>query len=149
MWNVIVTVASPIYTAPYVGVAERAAELAHTSIQARAAEPLLLQMLGELENSRTQMQLAWADMLRITNDYDVEPSVDHANRMLIRKTLASNAAMATVSKAIEVVGGGAFFRKLGLERLLRDVQGAPFHPLPEKKQLDFSGRVALGLPPVA
>ena len=35
-----------------------------------------------------------------------------------------------------------------LERLLRDVQAAPFHPLPEKKQLEFSGRVALGLSPI-
>ncbi|HWA75898.1 MAG TPA: acyl-CoA dehydrogenase family protein [Polyangiaceae bacterium] len=149
MWNVIVTMAAPIYTAAYVGVAERAAELARTSIQGRAPESILLQTLGELENHLTQMQLAWTDMLRIANDYDVEPSVDHANRMLIRKTLASNAAMATVSKAIELVGGGAFFRKLGLERMLRDVQGAPFHPLPEKKQLDFTGRVALGMSPVA
>jgi len=98
---------------------------------------------------RASGQLAWNDMLCIANDYDVAPTVDHANRMLIRKTLASNAAVATVSKAIEVVGGGPFFRKLGLEQLLRDVQGAPFHPLPEKKQLDFSGRVALGLSPVA
>ena len=47
-----------------------------------------------------------------------------------------------------MVGGGALFRRLGLERLWRDVQGAPFHPLPEKKQLQFSGRVALGLPPI-
>jgi len=35
-----------------------------------------------------------------------------------------------------------------LERLFRDVQGAPFHPLPEKKQLEFNGRVGLGLSPV-
>jgi alkylation response protein AidB-like acyl-CoA dehydrogenase len=50
---------------------------------------------------------------------------------------------------VEVVGGSAYFRKLGLERLLRDIHGAPFHPLPEKKQLEFSGRVALGLSPIA
>jgi hypothetical protein len=31
---------------------------------------------------------------------------------------------------------------------LRDVQGVRFHPLPEKQQLAFTGRVKLGLPPV-
>jgi len=44
--------------------------------------------------------------------------------------------------------GSALFRSVGLERLWRDVQGAPFHPLPEKKQLMFSVRVALGLAPI-
>jgi alkylation response protein AidB-like acyl-CoA dehydrogenase len=68
--------------------------------------------------------------------------------MLIRKSIAASAAKATVAKAMEVVGGSAYFRRLGLERLLRDVEGAPYHPLPEKKQRDFTGRVALGLPPI-
>ena len=62
--------------------------------------------------------------------------------------IAANATIATVNKAVEVVGGSALFRSVGIERLWRDVQGAAFHPLPEKKQLAFSGRVALGLPPV-
>jgi alkylation response protein AidB-like acyl-CoA dehydrogenase len=92
--------------------------------------------------------MAWREMVELTNDYAFEPTLDLANRMLIRKTLTANAALATVAKAVEVVGGSAFYRGLGLERLLRDVQGAPFHPLPEKKQLAFTGRVALGLSPV-
>jgi alkylation response protein AidB-like acyl-CoA dehydrogenase len=92
--------------------------------------------------------MALREMFEITNDYDVEPTVQHASRMLVRKTISANAAIATVTKAVELVGGGAFFRRQGLERLLRDVQGAQFHPLPEKKQLDFTGRVTLGLSPV-
>jgi hypothetical protein len=32
--------------------------------------------------------------------------------------------------------------------LLRDVHGVQFHPLPEKRQLLFTGRLALGLAPV-
>ena len=46
---------------------------------------------------------------------------------------------------MEVVGGASFFRSTGLERLFRDVQGARFHPLTEKRQLEFTGRIALGL----
>jgi hypothetical protein len=33
--------------------------------------------------------------------------------------------------------------------LLRDVHGAPYHPLPEKQQQVLSGRLALGLDPLA
>ena len=57
--------------------------------------------------------------------------------------------MQTVEKAFEVVGGGALFRSVGLERLLRDLHGAQFHPLQEKRQHLFTGRVALGLDPVS
>lgn len=147
-WNVIATVAPPIYMAPYVGTAERAAAIARDTAKQRKAEPILLQSLGEMENALTTAQMAWREMVELANDYDFAPDLDRANSVLIRKTIASNAAIATVEKAVELVGGSAYFRKLGLERLLRDVQAAPFHPLPEKKQLDFTGRVVLGMAPV-
>jgi hypothetical protein len=38
---------------------------------------------------------------------------------------------------------------LGLERILRDAQAAQFHPMPAKKQHHFTGRLAMGLDPVA
>jgi hypothetical protein len=44
--------------------------------------------------------------------------------------------------------GGGNFRSMGLERLVRDVHGAQFHPLQAKRQHRFTGRVALGLDPV-
>ena len=53
-----------------------------------------------------------------------------------------------VEKALEAVGGTGLFRSMGLERLLRDVHGAQFHPLPAKRQHCFTGRVAFGLDPV-
>ena len=48
---------------------------------------------------------------------------------------------------MEVSGGRGFFRRHALQRLLRDVHAAPYHPLPEKKQLLFSGRVGLSQSP--
>jgi alkylation response protein AidB-like acyl-CoA dehydrogenase len=56
--------------------------------------------------------------------------------------------MLAVEKALETVGGSGFFRNLGLERLVRDMHAAQFHPLQTKRQLRFSGRAALGLDPV-
>jgi alkylation response protein AidB-like acyl-CoA dehydrogenase len=147
-WNVVVTVALPLVMSVYVGIAERAAQLAREAAKRREVDPVLLQSLGELENALALAQMALREMVEGANDYDIVPTNEHSSRILVRKTLAANAAIDTVHKAVVVIGGGAFYRRAGLERLLRDVQGAHFHPLPEKKQLDLTGRVTLGLPPV-
>ena len=68
--------------------------------------------------------------------------------VLTRKTIAAQALVLAVDKAVEAVGGGAIFRSMGLERLLRDIYGVRFHPLQAKRQHRFTGRVALGLDPV-
>ena len=52
-----------------------------------------------------------------------------------------------VRKAMEIAGGPGFFRG-PLERMLRDVSAAPYHALPEKRQLHFSGLIALGRDPI-
>jgi hypothetical protein len=39
-------------------------------------------------------------------------------------------------------------RRTGLERLVRDLHAAQFHPMQEKRQQLFCGRAALGLDPV-
>jgi len=57
-------------------------------------------------------------------------------------------AMATVRKAMEIAGGAGFFRACPLERMLRDILAAPYHPLPEKRQHLFTGRIALGRDPI-
>jgi alkylation response protein AidB-like acyl-CoA dehydrogenase len=147
-WDLTMTVAPPIYIAPYVGIAERAAQLARESAARRSPDSIAFQALGELENSLASAQMAFREMVEITNNYDLAPSPQLASRMLVRKTLTANAAETTVRKAIELVGGSAYFRRQGFDRLMRDVQGAQFHPLPEKRQLEFTGRVALGLSPV-
>ncbi len=67
------------------------------------------------------------------------------SRTMTGRTLAGDAAIRTVELAMEVAGGPAFHRSLGLERAFRDVQGARFHPLQRKPQLRYTGRVALGL----
>src|SRR3546814_12872131 len=99
-------------------------------------------------NLLTTAELAVADMIRLANDFDFTPSVALACQVLTRKTIAAKAVIATAEKALEVTGGAGIYRKLGLERLLRAVHGVQFHPLPEKRQLLFTGRVALGLDPV-
>jgi acyl-CoA dehydrogenase len=62
---------------------------------------------------------------------------------VIGRTLTGQAAIRTVERAMEVAGGASFYRRIGLERAFRDIQGARFHPLQEKAQLRYTGRVAL------
>ena len=76
-------------------------------------------------------------------------TLEIANAILVRKTIVAEHVLATVEKALEAAGGAGFYRKVGLERLLRDAHGAQFHPLSGKRQHGFTGRIALGLDPIA
>ena len=101
-----------------------------------------------MENALAAARMALREMIDNAAGYDFGPHVERASAALAAKTLAANAVQTVVSKAVEIVGGAAYFRRSPLERLWRDVQAAQFHPLPEKRQLLFTGRVAMGLPPV-
>lgn len=148
VWNVILTVALPLIMSVYTGVAEAAADIATAQAAKRAADPVAPFLAGELANLVTTARIAADDMVRIANDYDFEPDVETANAILIRKTIAANAVIASVEKALETAGGAGFFRKFRLERLLRDAHAAQFHPLQQKRQHHFTGRLALGLDPI-
>lgn len=147
-WSVTLTVAAPIYMSAYMGIAEAASEVALTMAAKKADAPHIPYLAGELENLLMQAQLAWRGMVDNAADYDFAPALGLANKALIGKTLCTNAAIATVQKAMEIAGGPGFFRGSSLERLLRDVSAAPYHPLPEKRQLHFTGLIALGRDPI-
>jgi alkylation response protein AidB-like acyl-CoA dehydrogenase len=148
VFNIIIVCAMPLVLSVYVGVAEAAAERALTIVKPRPAG-VLPQLLGELENHLTTAQLALDSMVALANDLDFEPSIERTSAMLVRKTLAANAVIATCAKALEAAGDAGYLRANGLERLLRDAYAAQFHPMQERKQQDFTGRLALGLDPIA
>jgi alkylation response protein AidB-like acyl-CoA dehydrogenase len=147
-FNVVAAVALPLIMAVYVGVAEAAYDLALKQAAKKRADPQVPYLIGEMTNALTTAQMALQGMMDTTANYNFAPVNETANAIVIRKTIAARAAILTVEKAMEVVGGAAFFRSLGLERLFRDVQGGLYHPLHEKRQQLFTGRLALGLDPV-
>ena len=147
-FSVILTVAMPLIMSAYLGVAEAVAKIARQKAMARSADPITAIQLGEMENLLTTAQIACDDMVRLCNNFDFAPSEELASQVLIRKTICANHVVLAAEKALEVSGGSGFYRKTGLERLLRDVHGAQFHPLPEKRQQCFTGRVSMGLEPV-
>jgi acyl-CoA dehydrogenase len=143
-FHLVSMVAFPLIYAVYVGIAEAARDMALELAVKRRDQPETRQLVGEMENDLRLAQIAHASMVTIAAEQ--KPGPDTTNEIFIRRTLAGRSSLRTVEHAMEVAGGASFFRSLGLERLLRDVQGARFHPLTEKRQLDFTAKVALGLP---
>jgi len=148
VWNIVLTVAMPLIVAAYVGAAEAACAIARSRAGKRAADPVTPYLFGEMENLLTTAQLALDDMVRIADDLNSAPTQETANAILIRKSIAARHVTAAAEKALEATGGAGFFRKTGLERLLRDVHGVQFHPLTEKRQQLFTGRMTMGLDPI-
>lgn len=138
----------PILMSTYLGVAEAAARIARNQARKRTDDPATPYLLGELANHLTTAELAVDSMVAIANNLDYEPITENANAILSRKTIAANAVLATVEKALEAAGGAGFYNKCGLEKLVRDAHAVRYHPLQEKRQLLFAGRLALGLDPI-
>jgi alkylation response protein AidB-like acyl-CoA dehydrogenase len=146
MWNVILPTAMPLIMSAYVGLADAAAELALKSAGKRPDE--LAGAVGEMHNQHTLASIVLDDMIRRNDNHGFTPSDDLASDTLVRKTLVAGAAMKSVELAAEIVGGAGFFKGHPMERIQRDVKACHFHPLPYRRQYEFSGRVSLGLDPV-
>lgn len=147
-YGVVLSVAMPLVSSVYVGLADRAAHLAREEARRRPYSQALALQLGELENERATAEVALDSMIGLCNEYGFPPNAQQASDVLVRKTLAVQAAIRTTQKAFEIIGARAFHRAHELDRILRDVQAGEFHPLPQKRQQEFTGRVALGLEPV-
>ncbi|MEM6703121.1 MAG: acyl-CoA dehydrogenase family protein [Acidobacteriota bacterium] len=145
VWNTVLTVALPIISSVYVGIAERAAELARASARGDAGR--LCDAHGDLENELTAARIALESLIDNAQEGHFTNSLERANAALVRKTLAIEAAQRATAAAVEAAGGRSFYRDFGLEQLWRDVQAGSFHPLPKRRQVRFSGSVALGLDP--
>ena len=147
IWNAILGVALPLIMSAYVGIAEAAAGLALEQARSKAEQPHIAPLVGEMGNALTTAQdavnamIATADDLRFANTDAIGAS------MLTRKSIAAEALVTAVHKAVDVAGGAGYSRHLPLERHFRDIHGGSYHPLPTPKQVRFTGRMALGLPP--
>ena len=146
-FNVVVPIIFPLIASAYVGVAESARQIALAQAAKRRDDPITQLLAGEMETELLVAQRALADMVDLAST-EYAPDLANADLTFKRKTIVSRAIVRVGYLAMEVAGGGSFFRALGLERCMRDIQGVRFHPLHELRQYQFSGRVALGLDPV-
>ncbi len=147
-FNVILTVALPLIMSAYVGTAEKIVELSLKKAVKNSADEALPYLLGDMLNQLKTAQVGLNSMLAHTKELTFEVSTELAAEMLTLKTIVANAVLKTGEAALKVSGGSGFFHQSGIEKLLRDLHAAQFHPLPEIRQKRFCGRLALGLEPV-
>ena len=140
VFNVVLTVAMPLIMSVYIGIAQKAAELATKAVRKmEMPKEHMLASLGKMNNELTSAELNWKDMIRINNNFDFEPTAENGHLIVTRKSNVANAVIRVVTMAMEIVGGSSYFKSNMLERLFRDVQAAKYHPMQEAEQLIFSG----------
>ena len=144
-FNAILPTAMPLIMSAYLGLADAA--LTYASSAAQKKPEHLAAPLGDLINQHTAAILAVDDMVRMNDNHGFTPSDANTSAILARKTLATTAIKQSVEIAAEMVGGAAFFKGHPLERITRDVRASHFHPLPQRRQISFSGLIALGHAP--
>jgi alkylation response protein AidB-like acyl-CoA dehydrogenase len=147
VWSVVLTVALPLISAVYVGIAQAAAELARPLAAKRADDAATVMAMGEADSARIVAETLLEGLIARAEGLSFTPSVALSNEVVALKTATVEAAHRTVRCACDAAGGPAYYRRTGLERLLRDVQAGQYHPLQPRAQVLFTGRVGLGLDP--
>lgn len=143
LFHIISMIAFPLIYSAYLGVAESARDAALEVARRKPANAALIALAGELQNAFWTAETALDAMIRAAAS--ASPGPETTSAVMTGRTVAGRAAIRTAELAMEVAGGGAFYRGSVIERAFRDVQGARFHPLQEPAQRDLSGRLALGL----
>lgn len=142
--QVIASIAMPIISAVYLGVAEGARDHAVASVT-RPTDPVVQRQVGLMTNRLQVASWALEGALRTVGD-DPVPSMETVAAVMAAKREISLAAIEVCDLAMDVAGGAAFHRGSPIERAYRDVRAAKFHPLTVEGTLLHAGRLALGVP---
>lgn len=144
LFQIIATTAFPLVYAAYLGVADRAREIALELARKRAMTPDLRSLAGRMETELRGAGIAHEAMLAVVERN--APSAESVNAVMMAKTLVADHAIRAVDLAMELAGGAGFYRAAGLERCFRDIQGARYHPMQRGPQAQYAGALALGEP---
>jgi alkylation response protein AidB-like acyl-CoA dehydrogenase len=145
--------ALPVFSAVYLGIADRALELAVADAKrkrsvaiergAYAYNPFVQHQIAEMY---LELDAAHATLERFIDDWlcgDIGP--DFAAKLFSSKWRAVEAAKRVVDIALDVAGGAAMFRGNELERLYRDVRAGGFHPGNDALTHEMVGKIVLGI----
>lgn len=144
LFHIIATVALPLIYSAYLGVAENARDIAIGLARQKRQSPYAVEIAGRMDTALRAAQLAHRWMIEAVERN--APSADTVNEVMIGRNLVAGNAIKAVELALELAGGVGFYRRNGLERCFRDIQGARFHPLQAGPQAHYAGATALGLP---
>jgi alkylation response protein AidB-like acyl-CoA dehydrogenase len=148
--------ALPVFANVYLGIAERALELAIESATTKSSvaiprgtyghNPMVQHQIAEMY---LELDPARALVDRLIDDY--ENGVDHGVmwgvQIVSAKWRAVEAAKRVVDIALDVAGGAAMVRGNELERLYRDVRAGGFHPANDALTHESIAKALLGIDP--
>jgi len=148
--------ALPVMAAVYLGIADRALELAVESATTKrsvaiprgtyAHNPFVQHQIAEMY---LELDAAGATLDRLVEDWlagaDVLATI--GARIVSAKWRAVTAAKRVVDLALDVAGGAGMFRGNELERLYRDVRCGGFHPANDALTHEAVAKVVLGIGP--
>jgi alkylation response protein AidB-like acyl-CoA dehydrogenase len=145
--------AEPTFGSIYLGLAERARDLAIAGVKKRTALALTRSMAyhPEVQHCFSEMQLALesagAQVDRVAEDWS--KGVDHGAqwpmKLVAAKHNAVEAAKKVVDLAMAVSGGAGMFKSNELERLYRDARCGGFHPANSLLVHEIVGKTVLGI----
>ena len=150
----------------FLGIAERARELAVTGARAQTKPKYdgavanaagVQHLLGEIDIELAAARAILSDTTRRLDEFlaspaGESPSLEAAHDCMrdyqCAKWIVNQNAIGIVSRAMDVCGGGAYMSGHELSRLYRDVRAGPFmQPFSPTEAREYVGRVALGLHP--
>jgi alkylation response protein AidB-like acyl-CoA dehydrogenase len=143
--QVIFSIAFPIISAVYLGVAESAYRAAVAAATPKATDPTVQRQIGLMANRLQVASWALEGACEATGD-DPTPSMENVAAVMAAKREIALAGIEVCDLAMEVAGGAAFFKGSVIERAYRDIRAAKFHPLTMEQTLLHAGQVVLGLP---
>jgi alkylation response protein AidB-like acyl-CoA dehydrogenase len=143
--QVILSIAFPIISAVYLGVAEAAYAAALDAAAARADDRIVQRQVGLMAN---RLRVAgWAlDGAIATVGDDPQPDMETVAAVMAMKREIGLAGIEVCDIAMEVAGGASFSRGSVVERCYRDIRAIKFHPFSPEMTLVHAGAVALGQP---
>jgi alkylation response protein AidB-like acyl-CoA dehydrogenase len=145
--------AEPTFGSIYLGLAERARDIAAAGVKKRTSLALTRSMAyhPEVQRCFSEMQLALeaagAQVDRVAEEWST--GVDHGAqwpmKLVAAKHNAVEAAKKVVDLAMAVSGGGGMFKSNELERLYRDARCGGFHPANTLLVHEIVGKTVLGI----
>jgi alkylation response protein AidB-like acyl-CoA dehydrogenase len=142
--QVILSIAFPIISAVYLGIAEGVRDHVLTLLDSRRDDVIVQRQVGLIE---TRLRVAgWAldGALRAVGD-DPQPSMALVADVMAMKREVALAGIEVCDLAMELVGGPAYFKGSPIERAYRDIRACKFHPFTPEATLVHAGSLSLGL----
>ena len=140
--QVILSIAIPIISAVYLGVAESAFNAARVAVAKRADDPTVQRQVGLMATRLRVVSWALDGALDAVGE-DPQPSMETVAAVMAAKREIALAGVEVCDVAMEVAGGAAFFKGSPIERAYRDIRAAKFHPLTPELTLLQAGQLAL------